>query len=188
MLALSRSCALTDFPACHSAAEWQQCLAIEAWQRNTLSPYHLAGPSYTVNWSGCVFSAPGPAAATSWDELILAPPASLASVYALSVLDRIDAPQRFLSQAASRLCLGGMVLCTFAAWNAAGPDTATGCEIRKRIYTWEQRAMRRFTDELRLSYGLALFGGVDWRYHGDQLGDHTVASLVLFKHEESDAV
>jgi len=176
--ALSRSCALTDFPACHSAAEWQQQLAMAAWDRLRPSPFAPAPLqlSYTLNWSGCQFESPGTSAPMTGGV----PEGALTAIFALSVLDRIEAPARFLSQSATRLVLGGIVACTFAAWNASGPDTATGHEIRKRIYTWEQRAMRRFIDELQ-AYGLVLFGGVEWRYHGDQLGDHTLASLVLAK-------
>lgn len=173
---LSRTCRLDDFGGCRSAADWQQRLAHVAWSRCRLSRRPDAS-TLVLNRSGCPFTAPGVAIAVEWR---LPETTGWAGVFALSVLDRIEEPMRFLRICADRLTSSGIVLCTFAAWNASGPDLAVGHELRKRIYSFEPRVMRRIIDALRAD-GLALLGPIDWTYHGDVLGDHTLASLVFTK-------
>ena len=56
---------------------------------------------------------------------------------------------------------------------------AIGHELRSRIYDRESWAT--LLHEARRCLGLAPFGGVDLRYRGDALGDHTLASLVWTK-------
>ena len=187
-LALSRTCRLGDFAGCRTPGDWQQALAREAWRRQwgseTEPPAQgQAVLTYCLNWSGWPFEAPGhPVYATAIEALDRSDqPAG--GIFALSVLDRVDAPLLFLRAAAARLGVGGVIVCTFAAWNAYGPDVAYGHGRRRRIYTFEPRLLTVGKDRSLIAavreVGLHLFGGVDWRYHGDVLGDHTIATLVF---------
>jgi hypothetical protein len=179
MIALSRTCDLTDFPGCVTVAAWQQALAKHAWnQWVEASHIRTREPSLCVNWSGCAFLAPGPSAIYQYpgqaDNGVQA--GRLPAVWGLSVLDRIDAPVRFLTRSCEVLRRGGLLFLSFAFWDAEGPDTASGAEVRKRIY--DVTSTKKLIAEAR-RIGLVSFGGHDWGYHGDKLDDHTLASLVL---------
>lgn len=178
-LPLTRTAALADFRGCDSVAMWQQCLAVEAWQRWASGPDRtLASEVICYNWGAAHFRAPGPAPIYYGygDSGIDVEP--LTAIFALSVLDRVPAPLRFLRQHADRLLPGGLLVCTFAAWDITGEDCARGHELRHRMY--DHSSWRKLLHETRI-LGLASFGGVDLRYHGDTLGDHTLASLVAVK-------
>lgn len=179
-LPLTRTAAFIDFRDCDSVAMWQQCVAIEAWQRWAGAP--AATPDWggvlCYNWGAAHFRAPGenPCYRSFGDpEPSLA---MLSAIFALSVLDRVAAPLRFLRHTASRLQSGGLLVCTFAAWDATGEDCAVGHELRHRIY--DRASWRKLVVEIKL-IGLQPFGGVDLRYHGHTLGDHTLATLVAIK-------
>jgi hypothetical protein len=184
-LALSRTCALRDFPDCLSVAAWQQQLAEAAWAQ-WLAAEHLrtrAG-GLVVNYSGVEFLAPGPTA-TYWfrpeeEQPVDGQPEAVPAVYGLCVLDRIAAPVAFLSQAAGILGPRGLLFLTFAYWDAEGADTAAGHEERRRIYS-AHSYNRLIRDARRV--GFESFGGMDWTYHGDWLEDHSLASLVLTKRD-----
>ena len=152
-LALSRTCALSDFPGCLTVAAWQQQLAEEAWAQ-WIHMHHVRtrDASLVVNYAEVPFG--------------------------LCVLDRIEAPVRFLGQAAEILQPAGLLFLTFAYWAAEGDDTASGADERLRIYS-AHSYQRLIRDARRL--GFENFGGTDWTYHGDLLDDHSLASLVLTK-------
>lgn len=179
-LALSRTCDLADFPGTLTVASWQQRLAELAWQQ-WLADQHVRTreQSLCVNWSGCLFTAPGPAAIYRYrgageasHEVERAVPA----VYGLSVLDHSEAPVRFLLRAAQLLRPKGLLFLTFAFWDAEGEDVAEGHADRTRIY--DVHSYKKLLAEARRA-GFVAFGGVDWAYHGDKLDDHSLASLVL---------
>lgn len=180
LLPLTRTASLTDYEDCDSMAVWQQCLAIDAYQR-WLGDAHAPTTSEVLclNWGAARFRAPGvaPYYQSYLDPDILLP-AQLAAVFALSVLDRVAAPLRFLRYTADRLMVGGLIVCTFAAWDATGEDCAVGHELRHRIY--DRESWRKLVHEAK-SLGLRPFGWVDLRYHGHALGDHTLATLVAIK-------
>lgn len=169
---------LADFPDCVSVAGWQQALAIEAYQRwQATAP--LADPVVCYNWGAASFRAPGIAPAyCSFRDPDPQLGGLLGAVFALSVLDRIEQPLRFLRRRADQLLTGGLVVCTFALWDAEGEDCAIGHELRRRIY--DRESWRKLLHEIRL-LDLHPFGGVDFRYRGDTLGDHTLATLVAVK-------
>lgn len=179
MRPLSRTAHLADFEGCCSVADWQQALAQAAyqqWRCPHVSAWPAPAAACVLNWGAAAFTAPGGVVASlSYGESVETCPGQIDTLYALSVLDRVEAPVRFLRQAAGRLRPGGLLVATFAAWDADGPDEAVGCELRKRIYN--RTSIRKLLMELP-GVGLAPFGGVDLRYHGDSLGDHTLASLV----------
>jgi hypothetical protein len=177
-VALTRSCRLEDFPDCHSVAEWQQAMVdatVDRWQPQTSA----FGQVLCVNWSGCPFIAPGAGPIYRTDALgVLRPTDQLAVMIGLSVLDRIDAPMRFLNQHGQRLLPGGLFILTFALWNSEGEDCAIGHEVRRRIYnraSW----LKLLGEAKRLD--LRVWGEIDWTYHGHTLGDHTLAITVLQK-------
>jgi len=178
-VALSRTCDLTDFADCLSVARWQQCLAEEAWTRwQDAQHVRTRTPGLAVNWSGAPFVVPGPSGARVLfrGHSINGHGPGLPAIYGLSVLDHVDAPLRFLRQASRVLRPGGLLVLTFAFWNAEGPDCAAGCDDRLRIY--DARSWTKLIAEAR-RIGFSTFGGHDWAYHGDLLEDHTLASLVL---------
>ena len=178
-LPLTRTASLIDYTDCDSMAVWQQCLAVDAYQR-WLGDAHAPTTSEVLclNWGAARFRAPGGAPryrSFSDPELSLD---VLSAIFALSVLDRVAAPLRFLRHQANRLMVGGLIVCTFAAWDATGEDCAVGHELRHRIY--DRASWRKLVVEIKL-IGLQPFGGVDLRYHGHTLGDHTLATLVAIK-------
>lgn len=188
-LALSRTCNLVDFPGCETVARWQELLAEVAWAQWQAEHHaRVREGARCVNYSGIPFLAPGPEAVYEYESphshngagpppVLTQVDRQLAAIYALRVLDRIEAPGRFLTRAAQVLRPHGLLYLTFAFWNAEGEDLAEGHEHRRRIYdvhSWE----RLIRDGRKA--GFAPFGGVDWSYHGHKLGrDYTLASLVL---------
>lgn len=176
-LPLSRTCRLEDFPGCLSVAAWQERLAHHAWLLWSHA-HHLRvrDPALVVNLTGAAFEAPGPTAVyrTGWP--LVDPPGPVSAVFGLGVLDHVEAPVKFLSDARSWLQPPGLLYLTFAYWSAEGEDTAVGAEERRRIYS-AHSYQRLIRDARRL--GFECFGGTDWRYHGDYLDDHSLASLVL---------
>ncbi len=174
---LTRSAALTDYTACASVADWQQTLVTDAHMRWSDNGGRSEGLTICFNWGAARFR--GPAADTiyrSHGDPVPRVNDPLACVYALSVLDRIDAPLRFLRAYAEQLLPDGLLVCTFALWDADGQDCAMGAELRQRIYnrdSWKKLAI----EARRL--GLEPFGGVDMHYRGHTLGDHTLGTLVL---------
>lgn len=179
-LPLTRTAAFVDFRDCDSVAVWQQCLAIEAYQRWGRLPAQTPdyGEILCYNWGAAHFRAPGLAPIYLGYGDTGIEPDCLSAVFALSVLDRVDAPLRFLRRVVNHLLPGGLVVCTFAAWDITGEDCAVGCKQRQRIY--DHGSWRKLLHETRI-LGLASFGGVDLRYHGDTCGDHTLATLVATK-------
>jgi hypothetical protein len=177
-LPLTRTASLADFPDCPSVAVWQQCHAVEAYQR--WGGIYREDLVVCLNWGAAYFRSPGSNPIyRDFQEGACAPIEPMRSaVFALSVLDRVEQPLRFLRQQADLLITGGLLVCTFAVWNAAGDDCAIGHELRRRIYNY--RSWDRLLDEIR-AVGLVPFGGVDLRYHGDTLGDHSLATLVATK-------
>jgi hypothetical protein len=178
---LSRTCALSDFENCVSVAAWQQDLATLAWQTwEAASHVRTREPSLCVNWSGVPFDAPGPTAIYQYrhENGNGVARARLPAVYGLNVLDHIEAPVKFVSDAAAVLRAGGLLVLTYAFWDAEGDDTTEGAADRRRIYS--ATSQKKLIAEAR-RIGFRCFGGVDWRYHGNVLGDHTLASLVLVR-------
>jgi len=163
-------------------AAWQQRLAEEAWAR-WLAAQHLRtrDGGLVVNYAEVDFQAPGPTA-TYWtragERHAIDGDAPVPAVYGVCVLDRIEAPVKFLHQAGQLLQPEGLLFLTFAYWDAQGPDTASGADERRRIYS-AHSYQRLIRDARRL--GFENFGGIDWAYHGDYLDDHSLASLVLTK-------
>lgn len=193
VLALSRTCDLLDFSECLTVAAWQQRLAEAAWAQWTETQRALIEDgSLVVNYAEALFLAPGPAATYYTREPQIAwgvpaangrtpPPtvyagAPVAAVYGLGVVDRIDTPVGFLSQARLVLRPEGLLFLTFAYWDAEGPDTAIGAGERRRIYT--AHSYQRLIRDARRA-GFESFGGIDWAYHGNVVDDHSLASLVL---------
>jgi len=176
-LALSRTCDLRDFPGCLTVADWQQQLANVAWAA-WLAEHHIRTreQSLCVNWSGCQFLAPGPAAIYQYGPSDNGVERAVPAVYGLSVLDHTDAPVRFLTRAAQVLRSKGLLFLTFTYWDAEGEDTAAGHEERVRIY--DAHSYKKLVSEAKRA-GFLPFGGTDWRYHGDKLDDHSLASLVM---------
>jgi len=133
-----------------------------------------------LNWSGVDFRAPGPEALYYLTPLLPEPKVerALPAVFALSVLDQHKAPVSFLTYVAKRLRTQGLLFLTFAFWDAEGEDCAEGAGARARIY--DMHSWKKLIAEARRA-GFQTFGGMDWAYHGNKLGDHTLASLVLIR-------
>ena len=177
-LALSRTCCFADFPGCVTVAAWQQALADTAWLLWT-SAHHIRTRSATlvVNYSDTPFIAPGPEAVyhyREWEPVVL--PTELPAIFGLCVLDRIEAPVKFLLRASQLLRPEGLLFLTFTCWNSEGEDVAAGAASRRRIYS--VHSCKKLVAEAR-RIGFQGFGGVDWAYHGHTLDDHSLASLVL---------
>lgn len=179
-IALSRTCNFADFADCYTVADWQQELADHAWALWE-QEHHIRTreSSLVVNYADIPFLAPGPAAHYQYpgqEENGL--PHELPAIYGLCVLDRIEAPVKFLLRARQTLRTDGLLFLTFTFWDAEGADEAAGAESRARIY--DVHSWKKLVAEAR-KVGFRGFGGMDWDYHGHWLDDHSLASLVLTK-------
>ena len=163
-----------------SPAEWQQHWGLEAYVQWTagcsLPP--VAGRALILNRGQAPFTAAAPDVfyVEAWPTVAAG---SLAAVFALQVLERVDSPTRFLRQVATALAPGGLLACTFASWDAEGEDCAVGHELRKRIYS--PKAWRELVWEIMRKEGFSPLGPIDWSYKGHALGDHTIATAVVVK-------
>jgi len=185
MIALTRTCRLADFPGCRSAYDWQQELVREAYRCWWPKPEaDLRAAHLVMNLSPGEF-VPLPEIAPA--VRMLSTPAAflrysalepIASVVALTVLDHIEEPATFLRHTAWDLMPGGLFVTTAAYWDAEGDDVTLDHAGRRRLYnriSWRKLIVQG------AHYGLVPYGGIDWTYHGNVLGDHTLASLVLTK-------
>ncbi len=188
-LPLTRAANLCDFDGvCPSVGAWQQAHAIDTYQRwraATLLPsLKAAGRAAVYNWGAATFAGPWTILPTDyydrrdWPHVL--PDASCAAVYACSVLDRVEDPSRFLRQVHAALVPGGLLLATFALWDAHGADVAVGHDLRHRIY--DRLLWKKLIEYVR-GIGYQTFGGVDLRYPGDTLEDHSLGSLVVVKEQ-----
>lgn len=180
---LTRAAALDDFPGCASVHGWQQAHAIQVHHRWRQTSREVEGRTVVYNWSAARFVAPEtPPAPTDYydrpEASVFLGDATIAAFYACSVLDRVAEPRRFLRQAHAALVPGGLFVATFALWDAVGPDVTLGSGVRRRIY--DRHEWKRLIEDGR-SLGYRTFGGVDLRYRGDTLADHSLGSLVLVK-------
>ncbi len=182
-LPLTRACNLVDFDGiCHSVGVWQQRHAesvIDRWKAHD-DLRGIGGFVTILNWGSWPFVAPavgGPATYSDAPAPVLLADGHLI-IYALSVLDRIAEPRSFLRQVHAALVPGGLFLATFAIWDAHGPDQAIGAGLRSRIF--DRLRWKRLIDEVR-GLGFRTFGGVDLRYPGDTLYDHSLGTLVCVK-------
>jgi hypothetical protein len=186
MIALTRAATFDDFGGCPSVHAWQQGHAIQAYSHwrsaKVLRSLKDAGRAVVYNWGAAAFQGPWSILPTTYydrgDQPTALGDATAAAIYACSVLDRIDEPRRFLRQAHAALVPGGLFVATFAIWDATGPDVAIGASLRRRIY--DRLAWQKLIVEVR-GLGYQTFGGVDLRYRGDTLDDHSLGSLVLIK-------
>lgn len=183
-LPLTRAVNLCDFDGvCASPAAWQQQHAHDATERWRALGVRIPSAATVAcyNWGAAPFTAPiarPPCEYFDAQHTIDRAPDRHAIIYAFSVLDRIDSPTRALRSWQSTLILGGLLVTTFALWDAMGEDVALGHACRTRIY--DRLRWKRLIDETRW-LGFRTFGGVDLRYPGDTLGDHSLAALVLTK-------
>jgi SAM-dependent methyltransferase len=179
---LSRTCDLTDFPNLKTVSDWQQALAERAWTEWQQGNHvRTREQSLCVNWLKVPFIAPGPKAIYEYPPTPTKVLRIVPAVWGLRVLDHTDAPLRFLTRAAQLLRPGGLLFLTFAFWDAEGEDVAEGNGERTRIY--DATSLMKLVNEAR-RIGFQAFGGIDWTYHGDKLGDHSLASLVLTRRDK----
>lgn len=176
---LSRMCDLTEFDACRSVADWQQQIVCESYRRWTAETPIVEGLILCINLSGTVVVLP--------DSTVYRPVATPrlrqherpAALLACTVLDRLpSSPVTWIKQWAEQLLPGGLFVNTVACWDAMGEDRAIGAEVRTRIY--DVATLRKLDLTVR-ECGLRPFGGVDRRYKGNTLGDHTLAAICWRK-------
>lgn len=98
----------------------------------------------------------------------------------LSVIEHIKEPGKFLRALTNRLAPGGLLVLTTDYWDSEGEDTAHFHWMRERIYDHE--SWRKVRQRLR-DLGLITFGASDWSYHGPQVYDYSIASLVMEKQQ-----
>jgi len=175
-LPLTRTASLDDYPGCLSVALWQQAHATDAVARWGVGGHD---PILCLNWGAAWFVSPRHEHTIYREYQADLPEGAFSAIFALSVLDRIEQPLRYLRKIERRLLPSGLLVCTVAAWDVCGPDLALGHEVRRRIYNRD--ALARLIYDCSHHLGLKPFGGVDLRYHGDTLGDHTLAAVTVMK-------
>lgn len=183
-LALTRAANLCDFDGrCASVGQWQQLHAREAvtrWASALDGP--RAGRVTVLNYGASPFvvpvQAPVPIDAYDYATPAFFVDGAHAIVFAFSVLDRCAEPRRILRQVQTALGPGGLLVATFALWDAHGEDVAIGHTLRQRIY--DRATWKKLIEDAR-GLGFQTFGGVDRRYPGDTLGDHSLGTLVCVK-------
>jgi hypothetical protein len=99
-------------------------------------------------------------------------------VTCVSVITHVPDVEQLVYQLSCLLAPGGLLVLTMEFWNRCGPDQAHHHHQRQRIYCPKTYAALR---TLAQSYHLSTFGGLDPAYHGAQVMDYTLASLVLEK-------
>jgi hypothetical protein len=99
-------------------------------------------------------------------------------VTCLSILQYVADLDHCLYYLTCLLAPGGLLVLTFDYWNRCGADTAWNHQFRQRIFCPKKVLQLRAT--LR-TFSCDLFGGYDATYHGPQVHDHSVASLVVEK-------
>lgn len=99
-------------------------------------------------------------------------------VTCVSTITHVGTLDGFLYHLSCLLAPGGLLVLTMDYWTRCGPDTAVHHAQRARIFCPKTYvALRRAL----AAHGLATFGGLDPTWHGAQVCDYTVASLVLEK-------
>lgn len=99
-------------------------------------------------------------------------------ITAVSVVEHVETVRPFLRACHMLLRAGGLLFLTMDYWDAEGDDRAHFHWMRKRIYNVER--VRKLTNDLR-EFGFKSYGAADWRYHGPQVYDYSVASLAMVK-------
>lgn len=161
--------------------QWQAVWASFVYVTWTGADGHppVEGGHVCLNWSQTVVQCPSPEPTylTTWPSVT--DPGSLAAVWAWEVLDKHEAPNRWLRKVSTALAPGGLFVATFALWDAEGPDVASGAAERRRIYT--VRMWQELGQDLR-RLGFAPLGKIDWRYYGHAVGgDHTIGTVVAVR-------
>jgi hypothetical protein len=176
------------------ARRWEYALALHAvfrWEQAQPPPFQGIARGYDVCLGGPPETHAFAATLAAWTDaetasLIAAPSGvplraglALAEVVTcLSVLDRVGDLDRTLYYLSCLVAPGGLLVLTVPYWNRCGPDTAIDNDQRLRIFcprTYQQ--LRASCTALHLT----TFGGVDPAYHGAQIHDYSLASLVVEK-------
>src|SRR5207247_6183194 len=102
-------------------------------------------------------------------------------VFAISVIEHIEIPRTFIRAIATALRPGGLAFLTMDGCDYDGEDVSHFHWMRKRIYSigmWQKLA------KFAATRGLRIWGGTDWRYHGNQVYDYSFLSLCLVKRDD----
>jgi hypothetical protein len=161
--------------ALHAIGRWAESYPLRRWAAPV---YHIGqpepqGPSLLYKATECETVVIDPVQLDDIDGRPLAP-----VVTALSVLQSVVNPEAVLYYCSCLLAPGGLLILTFPFWNRCGADTAVGHEHRRRIYCPKEYTVLRAQ---AATYLLTAFGGVDTTWHGTQVHDYSLASLVLEK-------
>jgi hypothetical protein len=170
----------------HPARRWEYALALHAigrWVATGRTPiwvYNAGGGSSFSAMLDDWLPHPPLEVAPAFIERCVAGTPLANVVLLLAALEHAVHPEQLLYGASTLLTPGGLLVLTMAFWNRCGEDTALYHERRQRIYCPKLvSALRQQAEAL----GLTPFGGVDPTWHGTQVHDHTLTSLVLQKRE-----
>jgi hypothetical protein len=155
--------------ALHAVGRWSEVVQFRRW----VGYPEPQGPSLLYKATECETVVIDP---SHLDDIEGRPLALV--VTALSVLQAVENPEATLYYCSCLLAPGGLLILTFPFWNRCGEDTAIGHEHRRRMYCPKlYTALRAHA----ASCLLTPFGGVDTTWHGTQVHDYSMASLVLEK-------
>jgi hypothetical protein len=175
----------------HEMRRWEYALALRAHQHWTEKPGIVGGPVYDVGGSGSPFYRmldpynvhvvdPKEHDGKDLAQLLREGARLGAAVFCLSTIEHVDDLDQFIYHLGCLTAPGGLLFLTMDFGIHAGtePDPFHFHWMRQRIFTAESW--------LRLSLAFArqdcaLFGSVDWTYHGPTVYDYTFASLCLRK-------
>lgn len=100
------------------------------------------------------------------------------AILCISTIEHVPDPSRFLQALSVNVASGGLIFLTMDGIGDEGPDTHHFHWMRERIYSpglWSALAAHAMV------YGLYLWGGQAWTYHGDHVYDYSFFSLCLRK-------
>lgn len=178
-------------PGQHEARRWEYALALHAWRQWTAqqAAVLLRSQWYTLDVGGAgsrfaqmlppgVFCEVIDPTLNVGIESALIAAGTQDAVFSISTLEHVDAPVAFLRAIHRALAPGGLCVLTFDFTDCEGPDEFHFHWMRRRIYTPASR--EKLYRECR-ALGFRLYGGHDWRPHGNQVYDYTFSSLTFVK-------
>lgn len=158
---------------------WEYALALHSIGRWLDAGHHLHGSTCDISIEPRLWTEELPIT-----RLAISADADLAGlplkdvITSFTTVTQVEDLERYCYHLSCLLAPGGLLILTMEYWDRCGEDRAVGARTRRRIFCPKTYAQLRTA---LTPLHLTTFGGVDPAYHGRQVHDYTLASLVLEK-------